>query len=270
MTSTSEDYWGLSFSFADVLSEIESMRNLAGELIDSNSMHAVIPQFQQNLSNIRSSKMSGSQRWEILESNPIRTVVSEGKFEKGNRKGASVYGEVSTLWEIAPSKQQFVLEGNASTKLRVFEYLGEGQPGDAGAGQEIACWRFEVGVRSSPGCHFHTQVLGEKEEVVGEARGDMFPHRLSIPRLPSLLITPMDGLDFLLGELFQDRWQQKSVELTNHHLRTWAGCQRERLGRLLRWKLATIESEDGSPWMVLKRKKPPQDMLFEKSREKKR
>jgi hypothetical protein len=209
----------------------------------------VLPDFRRTLLNFRTEPKTGQLRWEIPESQPIRTIKSHGAFERGGRKGITVYGTVSTLWVINtdihdPQRKTFILSGNASTKIRVFQFYNESR-GD----QEIARWRFEIGAHDSPGCHFHTPVLQDRED-------EMFPHRLSIPRLPSLLLTPTDALDFLLGELFQDTWYRIATQPRNNDLGLWASHQRKRLRNLLQWKLDMVERTGGSPWMVLKREKP--------------
>lgn len=257
MASTSGQYQGLAFSFAQTLDEIENVKHLVKDFIDATSLEFVLPQFQNSLRIASYSREGGSLVWCIPEESPIRTVCSDGEFEQAGRKGIAVYGTLSTVWEIAWQKKakEFLLAQNASTKLRVFEVQDDEEDG-----REIARWRFEIGVASSPGCHFHTQVLQDEADA-------MFPHRLSVPRLPSILLAPMDGLDFLLGELFQERWRQKSSEISNDHLRVWAKRQRVRLRGLLQWKLETIEKDEGSPWMVLKKEKPLDvNMLLEKKR----
>jgi len=116
-------------------------------------------------------------------------------------------------------------------------------------------WRVEFGAADSPGCYFHTQILGEKEQPP-------FPHALSVPRLPSLFVTPMAAVEFLLGELFQDQWEQHIVGDQGDRP-FWNGIQQQRLQNLLRWKQQQLDGCQGSPWMALKKAKPLQaDGLF--------
>lgn len=109
-------------------------------------------------------------------------------------------------------------------------------------------WRTEVGDVGSPGCYFHQQVLGQSDSPP-------FPHGLSVPRLPSVIVTPMAVLEFLLGELFQDEWA-KHVSRETDDTRFWQSTQRDILLRLLDWKKRHIQKCVGSPWMALKRAKP--------------
>jgi hypothetical protein len=133
----------------------------------------------------------------------------------------------------------FCLNGMASTKIRI---LSEGSDEtDA----PVAQWQFEVGDHQSPGCHFHVGV-GSFAETTGS---------IPVPRLPSILVTPIDALDFLLGEIFQVRWK-KVVNQETSFVRTWAGHQKERLSRLLEWKQDQIKKSSGSAWNFLKHSRP--------------
>ncbi|TWT34989.1 hypothetical protein KOR42_53390 [Thalassoglobus neptunius] len=119
----------------------------------------------------------------------------------------------------------------------------------------IAQWQIEAGDASSPGCHFHSAVNQYGDD-------GLFPEWLKVPRLPSVLLTPMDGLEFLLGELFQLRWPQ-AVSEESEDRNSWAKSQRERLCNLLSWKLDIVRQSETTPWMALKKAKPELDVLME-------
>jgi hypothetical protein len=70
----------------------------------------------------------------------------------------------------------------------------------------------------------------------------------------------MDALEFVLAELFQEEWV-KHVAQENDAIRNWAGCQRERLIKLLKWQQDRLEKHSGSPWTSLKAAKPDADLL---------
>ncbi|HET6880086.1 MAG TPA: hypothetical protein VFI31_08015, partial [Pirellulales bacterium] len=119
----------------------------------------------------------------------------------------------------------------------------------------VARWQFEVGDHDSPGCHFHASA-NQQEHGAG-----LFPTWLKIPRLPGLLFSPMDGLDFLLGELFQSEWE-KAVGEDSQHRNGWAQSQRQRLDKLLSWQLKQVRANKvGTPWMSLKRAKPTAEIF---------
>lgn len=239
------------FSFDDFRGELSSLRQISSSFMERGSS-GIIDNLLQQLDQVRYSGRTDAQRFELSADLPLRSRPST-QFERSDRKVAfPVVGEVTWVWEIAPVANKkskpvhFDVVGLASTKLRI----------RAGAdGPELAMWRVELGDGNSPGCYFHTQVLGESEHPP-------FPHALSVPRLPSLFATPMAAVEFLLGELFQDAWEQH-VAGDRGDLQFWNQIQRRRMQSLLNWKLRQIEDCQGSPWAALKRAKPEQtDDLF--------
>jgi hypothetical protein len=81
---------------------------------------------------------------------------------------------------------------------------------------------------------------------------------VSVPRIPTLFVTPMAALEFLLGELFQDRWAEH-VSADRDDVRHWRSTQEDTLIRVLEWKAQKIRTGIGSPWIALKRAKPEED-----------
>ena len=69
----------------------------------------------------------------------------------------------------------FEVAGLASTKLRILDAVSDDET-------ELAMWRVELGDQQSPGCYFHTQILGQSDVPP-------FPHSVCIPRLPTLFAT---------------------------------------------------------------------------------
>jgi hypothetical protein len=166
-----------------------------------------------------------------------------------------VFGRVSGTWEIhlpnerkkkSSQSREFILLGLASTEIGIWQ----NRDGDV---EEIARWTIEIGDAVSPGCHFHTQITLDDTDR-------MFPAALSVPRLPGLLHTPMDALEYLLGELFQDEWYKNATRSTNE-VNAWASCQKKRMINLLRWQTDRLNKTAGSPWTMLKRQKPEIGML---------
>jgi hypothetical protein len=192
--------------------------------------------------------------WQIHPDAPLRTIVSEGEYEVGGGGGHHIFADIDACWHIQrlpPKKksmpaQEFKLTGIASTRVRLWCKA----PGEK---KQIAMWRMEVGDSASPGCHFHVQVLGEIADFP-------FPNSLPIPRLPGIILTPPAVAEFVLAELFQDRWAEH-VGQDSPHLKRWAPIQQERFKRLLEWKLEVLKTNTGSPWTTIKRQKP-ESMLF--------
>jgi len=242
---------------------------------------------------------SSNRRWSVAESQPIRTIVSEGAYEGRGRRGSDrVYGTVSFVWEVTPhwrttqrrgTATELAITGNASVVMRIVRCAEIGSQeramdqeagadltvseadsavdpssGDANAGssdQEIASWRMELGDAASPGCFFHAQV--------GPYEDRPFPKSVPVPRLPSLFFTPADALQFVIGELFQTDWPAALVRETDA-LRRLRQYQRARLETLLSWNLSIVtptpgSKEAGTPWAGLKAAKPD-PLLFVASR----
>jgi len=233
------------------------MTRLSSEFVTLDSSERIIPTWRRDLANFRIAAAGSKSVWEIRRTDPIQTKVSLGSYEPGERRGGlSVFGRVSGKWEIHLPKEQkkkfsqsidFILLGLASTEISIW------QTGEAGE-KEIARWTIEIGDAASPGCHFHTQ-------ITLDAADDKFPAALSVPRLPGLLHTPMDALDYLLGELFQEEWFRASSRGTNV-VNAWASCQKRRMINLLQWQTERLSKTTGSPWTMLKRQKPDIGMLI--------
>jgi hypothetical protein len=243
------DFAPLRFDFSDFAAEIAAIVKLTSRFLDPSTA-SIFSQLQNEIQQVQRSKTEMSFNWDVSESRPLRTLPTSG-YECGKRKGAiDVVGEISWRWQIqkcfAPKSlgKYFIVSGNASVKVSIFDANGS-------ASDRLAMWRVECGAADSPGCFFHTQILGDD--------GDgPFPKRLSIPRLPTLFVTPMAVIEFFLGELFQDDWQ-KHITGTGGAKDYWSGVQKRRLESLLKWKLRQIRNCQGSPWLALKLAKPTSD-----------
>jgi hypothetical protein len=254
-------YEGLLFSFAEMEREIENMRLLVKKFVTRASYERIIYDWQQQLSNFKHRPPGSVLGWNIPEDSPIQTIVSNGNYEPLGRKGRNVFGRVSGVWDIripdavgkkkGSTQKTFVLLGLASTKITIWAHHDDKEP------EEIARWTVEVGDAVSPGCHFHTQITLDDVD-------NKFPQYLSVPRLPGFLHTPMDSLEFLLAELFQEAWYEHTSRGSDY-LNNWATCQRNRFRKLLEWQLEKIKDTSGSPWTTFKRQKPPLNLFFGES-----
>ena len=201
----------------------------------------------QALEQLQLSRRNDAVRWEVPDKEPLITLETN-RYEPGDRRGElNVKGEISWCWDIRPlvrpkgATLDFQIDGNASIKLRIRSRTHDRRDG-------IAMWRIEMGAPDSPGCHFHTQVLGESNDPP-------FPHSLSVPRLPAFFVAPTTAIEFLLGELFQEEWAEEMVGDTKDRP-YWNSIQRNRLAALLDWKRQRVLASDGSPWLALKKAKP--------------
>ena len=251
----------LEFSYSAIEQELNSLPKLAARYLDKGTEQVVA----RAISELRNASLAGTRSisWEISREFPIKTAASDGGYQIGMKGAISVRAELSFLWEIAnvvpgadakgqtPKKtkraHQFRVCGNASSVVSIFDVEKDEHP--------IAKWHFDLAAHDAPGCFFHVQVAGNPSE-------SMFPSSLDVPRLPSLLVTPMDALEFVLGELFQEDWAKQSNLPTNPHLATWRGYQTKRLNQILRWKQEVVmNNSNATPWSALKAAKPPRDLF---------
>jgi hypothetical protein len=182
--------------------------------------------------------------WEVQDTtyDRIETFVSKGECETGNNVQWTLKGTLSFMWEIqrvSPKGDRFRII-NATTRLRLLVCDSNGVV-DPDIVSELAVWRFEIGDVNHPGARFHSQVDWPLHN----------DRRLEIPRLPSIVLTPLESLDFLLGELFQKRWPEHQSG------KVWQSNQRGRLLKLLEaaTNVVTVGVE-GSALMQLKAWKP--------------
>jgi len=238
----------LRFEFVDLAQEIEVLRSIARPFIDPKSVRS-LHQLSEDLEGLWSAAPNRDLQWQLGD---LWTMVSDGEYEPGDRKGArQVLACISGTWDVRPvgvssqkvkERQKRLLEfyGRASTRVRLFHADD--------TSTQFAMWRMELGDANSPGCYFHVQVLGEEEVPP-------FPLSVSVPRFPTVFVTPMGALEFVFGELFQDRWA-KTVMENSSNVQRWNGFQRRRLRQLLKWQCDTVENTLTSPWIALKTEKP--------------
>lgn len=248
-------YQGLRFSFSEMDKEIANLGKLAENFLEPESSW-ILSKWKKELETFRLSNPGRDWTWEISAEHPIKTRVSDGEYELRPRRGElKAFGCISSKWNIhLPDEEKrrggrsecFILLGKASTKIRIWTV--DETP------KEIARWTVEVGDADSPGCHFHTQI--DLDE--GDSK---FPKALCVPRFPGVLHTPMDALEFLLSELFQDRWLEVASQ-GKDTVKAWANCQKTRLINLLDWQKEKLHESSGSPWTMLKKQKPTLGMLM--------
>ena len=257
-TSNANPYTGLLFSMGDILREIQYMRDLCRPFIDRTSFENIIPAWKKSLEGLRSAAPGQKLSWEIPRDRPIRTIESNGDYQLDGQGEYSVIGELACMWEIGnitnwresgmSCSSGFLLDGIASSVVSIVNINGDPEK------QTIARWTIDVGSNNSPGCHFHNHVKG--------GSGDRhFPTGLDIPRFPTYLITPMDALDFLLGEIFQNRWVE---HVTKHSAGSgWPSLQKKRFKKSLEWHNNVLDDMGaGSPWTALKSSRPAKHALL--------
>lgn len=243
-------YSGIRFHYERFVEDVGSFTRLATPFLDERGRDALAA-FETELKNLRNAAPQRTWRLRIPEERPVITGRSEGEYRDSEKRSKpAVIGTMSCVWEIRnPDKSRhpqryFEVVGIASTSVCIRM---------ADNDELVARWQFEMGDHQSPGCHFHAAVNQYKA-------GGIFPEWLKVPRLPAILFVPTDCLEFLLGEIFQRRWYQhvtKESEIVNR----WATSQSKRLSKLYKWQSEQIRRDGGTPWMTLKKARPPLDLF---------
>ncbi len=245
----------LQFSFADVFSEISSLSQIAGEFIAPGGTDLVLPRLKSDLENIQSSGSYGAPiKWQIRRERTLNTTVSYGSYQRDDEGQLNVYGSMSFVWAIAPVElkrrvpSHFVLDGLASTELKLYERVPQG------ADRLLASWQVDVAAHDSPGTHFHVQL----HEGLN---APSLPKTLDVPRLPVFAMSPFQCFEGMVAELFQERWAQEA-QRQNGAFHNWNRVQRQRIESFLQWQQQGLSSKTGTPWSILKALKPIGRTLF--------
>jgi len=243
---------GLQFSCRELMRETEALRRIAAGVFVSDGP---LRDFARDLERIGERSAERDCRLELL---PLRTQPTRG-YERARRSGGQkAYAHVRGVWQVRPvgkkrPGRRIAFVGSASSVVELWpaECLYREKHEES---SRLAMWRIEFGVHDSPGCYFHFQILGD--------HGDPpFPRNVPIPRLPSPFVTPMAAVEFVLGELFQDDWQQRTMGARNHH-NDWRAIQHQRWSSLMKWQMAYLDRSGSSPWMRLKAAKPPESLFL--------
>lgn len=252
MTAPANTYAGLLLSFDGVLREIGSLTKCASRYLTSESTTTVLKQWESDLESFRDSDTLTT-KWQIPAATPIRTV---GSTSYDRQTGRTVFATLSCAWELQKvkdpsdkkkrrnSNKAFLLKGQAKTEASLYEKTNLS---DVPLGR----WSYEVG-DGDQGTHFHTQIKVENVPP--------FPHWLPVPRLPTIMITPMDALEYVLSELFQHEWTQH-LSGRSAEVGVWDSEQKERMRLLLEWHVGSVKKSGSTAWNRIKRECPPATLL---------
>jgi hypothetical protein len=232
----------LYFKFSDWEAELRALADVAEPFLDCP--FDVLAAARERLNSIRQMAPGVVRRWGIDPAAPVRTRASDEIQHQGR---GDVTAEVCATYDISPMGPH----GTGRYQTRVFALGGIASVRVVLKNQDgviLGVWRNELGDTASPGCFFHTQILGQDEALP-------FPKSLSIPRLPGICVTLPATIEFVLGELFQAAWPEHVCRETRFTA-TWAETQRPLLDRVLSWKSETVRSAQSSPWIALKRRRP--------------
>lgn len=235
------------FNYQDLAEELDAIGKAASGLL-APERRFVLARAVQTLIHSRTGNYFC---WHIDD--PITTIRNGGRHGPTGAGNFDAEGRLTFTWDIRAIRPPrgrdavlFEIAGNISTKMAIY---GRPLRQENGADQLLACWRFELGTSNHPGTYVHSQVDWDTGSGVNGLEFD-------IPRLPSILITPGECLDFLLGELFQADWP-KAQQNNAAELHRWQARQKKRLVALVSAQQKVLQATANvSPWIALKRWKP--------------
>lgn len=225
----------LKFRFADFEREGTAFNTLAEDFIDRTQFRRL----EQFLRDLRGFQDSGAQMysWGISRDAKISTIVSEGGMDP-NGHGEDVLGRFSCRWDIRKTKKggEFELYGQASSHLEIVVVGDKGCKSNEQA--SLMGWNMDIATAAdAPGCYVHSQVAISK-----------------LPRFPGVALSPYAAFEFLLGEIFHERWEEQVASARNSEM--WRGVQKKRMTEYLNWLQKKIQTNSTSPWMALKAARP--------------
>lgn len=236
---------GLKFHLAEICRELIHCHQIAKKYLEPESRDKLRIAAGQ----LKSIPISTDrcQTWQIGSDNPLKVRCNEGYHElSGGGKG--VQGRLSFIWVLRRINNRTIeLVGNASTVVAIHEYAGSEVKDEP-----VLRWQVDVATSPDPpGPVFHIQIDN--------------PEELPVPRFPSLLFSPSDCLDFLLGELLQKTWSQRQSDKFEE-TRRFAATQKSRFLRLLEAQRLELKNSgsDSSAWIALKRWEPDDEMFLKK------
>ena len=233
---------GLMLNKAKLQQELNFCHTLASQYFERESKFKLKNAADQ-LDFISKSPIS-TYKWQIDKANPLQIKCNDGHHEISGA-GKNLQGRISFIWGLRKiNTQTLELVGNASTIVAIHECTDSEVKDD-----HILKWKVDVATKpDAPGPAFHIQIDN--------------PENVPVPRFPSLLFSPADCLDFLLGELFQDEW--KSHQLNKFiDTRRFAAAQRSRLCSLLDSQKSELNKPaNSSAWIALKNWEPADDTFL--------
>lgn len=231
---------GLRFKIAELEREIRAMETMGKEFLDSQTSWT-LEHLRRDLNSI-----GGAQKGKAcyLELQCLHTIPSDQYDRKVSRE---IYAVISGKWQLRPlEKREIEFCGIASTRIELYA--------SKDPETRLAMWSLELGAEDSPGCYVHAHILGDSVDP-------RFPKSVPIPRLPSLFITPMSAIEFVLGELFQNEWAEATAS-GDLEVKNWRALQKKWLQSLFLWYRHEMEKPDSSSWVALKKAKPRSDMFL--------
>ena len=250
----------LRYKINDLVREVRLMRNMAIGFLAEDAID-LLSQLENQIEVLH----HHSQATSILinPDRPITTRECNGGYERNcGGKRRDLFGELFFKWELQPlgtskRKMEAAVTGIASSVARL-------KISQQGAEVVIASWRMELGDSASPGAYFHAQIpdtIQAAPSTDDSTSPQMWPLWLPVPRIPIPAMTPMLALEFLLAEIFQDRWP-KHMASGGYEVDEWRTLQQARYVKFFEWQRKNAQaSGQGSPLLTMKEAKPPPDLF---------
>jgi hypothetical protein len=241
----------VQFYYEEIASDLEDLAQLAGDFLREGTAGRMLASAED----LRARRKAPSTIWSVDEAVCFSIGPSIGECELGKKTRWNLLGQLTFRWEItrtkpAKPKKAIFSVADASTRVKIFRCT---KNGEILSQTPLAEWRFEIGGPNHPGCLMHTQMEWQTND---NDRGG----KLEIPRLPTIILVPSECMDFLLGELFQERWP-KVVDGSGDDFKRWKGNHRGRLVKLLRAQTELLGDPVGSPWQAVKQWKASELIL---------
>ena len=242
------------------------MRKLAEPFLRPDSL-GVLDNLYSQLEGLR--HRTAPLRLEVFPSWPIRTIECNGGYERDEGgKHKSLHAELVLAWEFRPLGQS----SKKPTADRLVEIAGKASTvatlhvTHAEKSSKLASWRMEYGDDKSPGAYFHVQIPDSLTSGSGSdaplQEFEMWPSWLPVPRLPIPAFTPMLALEFVLAEIFQNRWPDYLAS-GPYELGEWRNLQRRRLSAYFQWQHDNSEDDAAiTPLVGTKNAKPPSSLFL--------
>ena len=233
---------GVKFLVAELRNELKYCDTIANKYLEPQSQ-GKLKRAADQLSLISSKLPKTNFNWQIEKADSLQTKQSSESMVTSGC-GHSLQGRLCFKWTLRSVDRRTVeLVGIASTAISIHEVVNS-----TVSDEPVFEWHTDVvTVENAPGPAFHSQVYN--------------PAKLDVPRLPSILFSPADCLDFLLGELYQDEWDRHQSSHIN--IQRFAKTQQSRFCHLLDKQSKMLGEDFGlqSAWIALKNWKPS-DKVF--------
>lgn len=175
----------------------------------------------------------------------VRTKEHKGTYQEGARGHHSLQGELS--WTISLKKvarNTVAISGNASMSICIWRLPRHSR---RSLRKQFIAFNFDVGQASGPGPCMHAQVKAFRGNtaIVGQSEID-------IPRIPSLIATPPDCVDYLLSQLFQEKWHRRFHNERAAEAQIWVK-QRQRFATLFNHaQQSVLGANDRTGWQWMR------------------